>query len=108
MKKEMTKAESILLKNEKLFQEHPFDDMYLGDKDAILKCMNGMVKERTVESFMIGNGKAGDIFYSHKMDRHITAIATHHKRKIQTERLLLIGGTMEEATTDTVTKVTLL
>jgi len=108
MKKERTKAESILLKNEKLFQEHPFDDMYHGDKDAILKCMNGMVKERTVESFMIGNGEVGDIFYSHKIDRHLTAIATHHKRKIQTERLLLIGGTMEEPTTGTVTKITLL
>ena len=81
---------------------------YERDKDAILKCMNSMVKERTVESFMIGNGKVGDIFYSHKLDNHLTAIATHHKRKIQTERLVLIGGTMEEPTTDTVIKVTLL
>jgi hypothetical protein len=39
----------------------------------------------TIESWMMANGKLGEVFYSEKMDRHLTAIATHHKRKIQTD-----------------------
>ena len=32
-------AEEILKNHAKLFQEHPFDEMYYKDKDAILICM---------------------------------------------------------------------
>jgi hypothetical protein len=42
------------------------------------------------------------------MDRHITAISTHHKRKVKTERLMAVttGGKTPDA--KYITKVTLL
>lgn len=48
----------------------------------------------TMESWMIANEKEGKVFYSDKMDRHITAIASKLKRKVVTERLITIttGG----------------
>jgi len=64
--------------------------------------------QSTMESWMIFNGKVGEVFYSDKMDRHLTAISTHHKRKISTERLITIttGGKVPSA--KYITKVTLL
>jgi hypothetical protein len=64
-------------------------------------------QQKTMESWMIANGKAGDHFYSDKMDRHLTAIATHHKRYIVTERLITVttGGKIPVA--KNITKVTL-
>lgn len=47
-------------------------------------------KQYSMESWMIANGKEGDVFYSEKLDRHLTAIATHHSRKISTERVLVV------------------
>ena len=43
------KAEEILLKNALLFQEHPFEEMYVKDNEAILKCMEDYHKSRLVE-----------------------------------------------------------
>ena len=62
----------------------------------------------TMESWIIANGKKGKQFYSDKMDRHLTAISTYHKRKIKTERLITIttGGKLEIP--KYITKVTLL
>lgn len=62
----------------------------------------------TLESWMIVNGKKGDIFYSHKMDRHLTAISTHRGRKISTERLLVITSAKSKPSACYITKVTLL
>jgi len=62
----------------------------------------------TMESWMIANGKIGDSFYSEKMDRHITAIATHHKRKVKTERLLLVTTAKINPVAKFITKCTLL
>jgi hypothetical protein len=67
-----------------------------------------MRKIDTLESWMISNGKSGDIFYSHKKDRHLTAIATHHKRMIRTERLIVITGNKEKPICSTLTKITLI
>ena len=44
----------------------------------------------TLESWMMVNGKAGDVFYSEKKDRHLTSISTHYKRQITTERLVVV------------------
>ena len=61
-----------------------------------------------MESWMIANGKTGQHFYSDKLDRHLTAIATHHNRKIETERLLVVTTAKAQPTAKYVTKVTLL
>jgi len=62
----------------------------------------------TIESWMIANGKAGSHFYSDKMDRHLTAICTHHNRKIITERMIVITAGKKEPISKYITKVTLL
>lgn len=67
-----------------------------------------MEKQYTLESWMIANGKVGDIFFSKKKDRHLTAIATHHKRKIITERLIAVTTGKEEPLAYNLTKVILL
>lgn len=64
--------------------------------------------QSTMESWMIANGKAGEHFYSDKMDRHLTAISTHHQRKIITERLITITTGGKEPISKYITKVTLL
>lgn len=64
--------------------------------------------QRTLESWMIANGKVGDYFYSDKMDKHLTAISTHHQRKITTERLITITTGGKEPNAQYITKVTLL
>lgn len=56
---------------------------------------------------MIANGKAGDHFYSDKKDGGLTAIASYHKRKITTERLIVITTGGKEPKAKYITKVTL-
>lgn len=62
----------------------------------------------TFEINMIKNGDAGDFFYSEKQDKYFTAISTYYKRKISTQRFVLVttGKTNPEAIN--LTKVTLL
>lgn len=62
----------------------------------------------TIESWSMLNGKTGDHFYSEKMDRHLTAIATYYSRKIKTERLVLVSMDRETPVARSLTKVTLL
>lgn len=62
----------------------------------------------TIESWMMANGKLGEVFYSEKMDRHLTAIATHHKRKIQTERLVAVTTGKEDVRAIAIVRVTLM
>lgn len=62
----------------------------------------------TIESWMIANGKKGKHFYSDKMDRHLTAIATYYKRKIVTERLITVTTYKKQPKAGVITKVTLL
>ena len=66
-----------------------------------------MKKPTTLEGFMMIHGKPGDIFYSEKLDRHLTAISTYYKRKIKTERLILIDGHKENPTAKMITRVIL-
>lgn len=62
----------------------------------------------TLESWMIANGKGGDHFYSEKADKHLTAIASGHGRKIRTERLTVITNKHDIQVAYRITKVTLL
>ncbi len=64
--------------------------------------------QRTLESWMIANGKKGSHFYSDKKDRHLTAMATHLQRKITTERLIVITTGKSEPKSKYITKVILL
>jgi hypothetical protein len=64
-------------------------------------------KQSTMETWMIANGKSGDHFYSGKKDGGLTAIASYHKRKITTERLIAITTGGKEPKAKYITKVTL-
>ena len=64
-------------------------------------------KQITIESWIIVNGKSGDHFYSEKKDGGLTAIASYHKRKITTERLIVITTGGKEPKAKYITKVTL-
>jgi hypothetical protein len=71
--------------------------------------MKGPKEVRTLESFMIKYGKPGNVFYSAKPDKNITAISTAYQRKITTERCFIITlETREKPKIETLTKVTLL
>lgn len=51
----------------------------------------------TMESWMIANGKKGDVFYSEKRDAHLTSISKYYKRKIITQNMIaVIGGKVPE------------
>ena len=45
----------------------------------------------TLESWAIINLKSGSTFYSEKKDKDITAIASHYKRKVKTERVIFVS-----------------
>ena len=62
----------------------------------------------TLESWMIANGKSGDHFYSDKQDKHITAISSHHQRKVLTERMITVTTGGKIPISKYITKVTLL
>ena len=66
------------------------------------------ITPRTLESFMVLKGKSGDIFYSNKSDRALTAIASAYKRKIKTERFIIVTTGKGELKASKLTKVTLL
>ena len=60
------------------------------------------------ESYFIANGYSGTVFFTLKNDKDITAIATYYKRKVRTERLVLVGGTKDNPTAQKITKVTII
>ena len=64
--------------------------------------------QSTAESWMIANGKAGEHFYSDKMDRHLTALSTYYQRKIATERLITVTTGGKKPLSKYITKATLL
>lgn len=63
---------------------------------------------KTMEVWMIVNGKKGEQFYSDKLDRHLTAISSHYKRKILTERMIVITTGGKKPISKYIVKVTLL
>jgi hypothetical protein len=64
------------------------------------------MKARTTESIAMQVLKPGSFFYTHKQDRHVTAIATNYQRKVKTERVFIVNPQL--ATLEKITKVTLL
>ena len=65
-------------------------------------------KTQTLESIFLLKGKPMQVFYTHKKDREITAIATYYSKKIRTERLILIEGNKEKPQAKNLTKVTII
>lgn len=65
-------------------------------------------KTQTPESLTLLHGKSNTIFYTHKKDKDITALASYYKRKVFTERLVVIGGSKDKPKASTLTKVTIL
>jgi hypothetical protein len=59
-----------------------------------------------MESLALTTLKHGDCFYSHKQDKDLTAIASYYKKKIKTERLILINP--QKTTIEKITKITIL
>jgi hypothetical protein len=80
-------------------------DVQTPPKQRLMGRLKG--KQTTMESWIIANGKAGDHFYSDKKDGGLTAIASYHKRKITTERLIVITTGGKEPKAKYITKVTL-
>ena len=65
-------------------------------------------KRYTAESFALTYGKKGDIFYSTKQDKNLTAIATHNNKSITTETLVVIQMRKRKPIASKITKVTIL
>jgi hypothetical protein len=62
---------------------------------------------KTLESLMLKHGKVGEVFFSMREDRLITAAANYYKRTVTTERMLLVSSAKAEPTAEYITKVTL-
>jgi hypothetical protein len=60
------------------------------------------------ESWALSFGKPGDVFYTDKKLKTMTASAHYYKRKIQTECVTMVGGLRENPNVACVTKVTIL
>ena len=65
-------------------------------------------KTQALESLALLNGKVMQVFYTHKKDKDITALATYYSRKVNTERLIVLEGTKDKPKANTITKVTII
>ena len=65
-----------------------------------------MRNKYTLESIALTSLKKGQTFYTHKMDKDLTAISHYYSVKIKTERLLLINP--QNTTIEKITKITIL
>ena len=64
---------------------------------------------RTIEGWFIKNGTKGQVIYTHKSDRFMTAIASYNNRKIKTERCVVINNSQKVIIkASVIVKVTLL
>jgi hypothetical protein len=61
-----------------------------------------------IESWLIANAKKGTIFYTNKKDNNMTSLASYHKRKIKTERLITITIGKQNLQAKHLLKVTLI
>ena len=62
---------------------------------------------RTLESWMLLNGKAGDAFYTEKTDKDMTARATYYNRQIKTERIIAVKRDVSIPTCILITRIIL-
>jgi hypothetical protein len=65
-----------------------------------------MIRKNTLESIAMTVLKKGQIFYSHKQDKDLTAISSYYKVKIKTERCFIINNLHTKI--KNITKVTIL
>ena len=49
-----------------------------------------MGKNLELDGYFFKNGKVGDVFYTHKTNKHIGAIATAHDVKVKTEKIVAL------------------
>jgi hypothetical protein len=63
---------------------------------------------QTIESQVMSTAKPGDHFYTEKGDRHLTAIANYHKKRIKTERLIVVTTNTDNPIAWKITKVIIL
>lgn len=70
--------------------------------------MGGNKGQSTYESFTLANGKANEVFYTEKPDKTITALSNYYKRKVKTERLVVITTGKTDVFARYITKVTIL
>lgn len=50
----------------------------------------------------------GEVIYTHQADKWVTAQATYYKRKVKTERIIALEGSILEPIAVPLTKVTIL
>ena len=62
----------------------------------------------SMESWMILNGKPGEVFYTEKSDRYLTAVSRYYNKKINTERVVMVTRSKLNPEATSVTKVTIL
>ena len=62
----------------------------------------------SIESIFIAKSKPGSIGFTQKSDRQLTSLATFYKRKIKTERVIVISGTKEKPVAKGITKITII
>lgn len=60
------------------------------------------------ESYALRDGKPDDVFYTNMSDRNITAKANYYKRKVKTERAVIITGTQIDPVANSILKVTII
>lgn len=65
-------------------------------------------KTQAFESLALLKGKPTHVFYTHKKDKDITALSTYYKRKVLTERLIVLEGTKNKPKASAITKVTII
>jgi hypothetical protein len=67
-----------------------------------------MKTPRTIESFFLKMAKSGDFMYSSMSDRNITAKANYYKKKVKTERVIIIENKLLDPVCVSYTKITIL
>lgn len=65
-------------------------------------------KTSTFESLVLLRGEPDSVFYTHKKDKDVTALATYYERSVRTERLVVISGSKDRPVASTITKVTII
>ena len=68
---------------------------------------NSLEKKAYTESMFIKHGKVGEVYYSNKDDKNITAIASFYKRNVVTQRVLMVEYTLDIPVTNNCVKIVL-
>jgi hypothetical protein len=66
------------------------------------------MQPRTIEGTIMQSAKVGDIFYTTKSDRHVTAIAANYHRIVKTVKLITVNPWNGEPSAATITQVTII